>query len=382
MKRAQISEDLVGKRLTTEIRIESDQTNVLYKLRLPEGKKLTTKDIHYLQNTNLEFVCIKDKASSDFTHKFDIENISEIHDETVQILDKSVNDILDQDHDKAHDLRNLETLHQQIKKLIDAIKKTDYLRSFSLLRHHDDHTAQHSFDVCKLALEFAIEQRDFFLETLEEENGQTNYEFLDPIREMGLGALLHDIGKWTVSKEALTKSDQLSDHEWAEIEEHPIRGYELLKNLDEVVSRPVLLSTLDHHETYDGFGYPLKKSGRQIHLFGRIIKVVDVYSALTSNRPYSVGVSPKRAKQEMQFMQNKEKLHFDPKIFSKFMEMIPPYPIGQRVILSDGSMGVVVDYDPDEWNQPWINILNSSSNRFERNQTIQANTVDTPSIVN
>lgn len=133
-------------------------------------------------------------------------------------------------------------------------------------------------------------------------------------REIGVGALLHDVGKIAVPDQILLKPDKLTDAEWQEMRKHPEAGYRIvnrigfLKNAAEIV--------YSHHERYDGKGYPRGLKGDEIPLGARLFMVADVYDALTSNRPYK---SPLPHKEAMNEISRLSGLYFDPAIVKAFM---------------------------------------------------------------
>lgn len=384
MKRASIGMDLVGKRVAAELRIASRDPDVLYQLRFPEGKKLTAGDIRRLREADIEYICVNEDSTvtrEDIKTYLYSSEMRDVHQETVKILDQFANQIIPDNSFKTKEHRNLEALQGQVQKLIGTIRNTDYLYSYSLLRAHHDYAGRHSFEVCKHAIDFAINRHDFFEEKFEEEI-EDRLTTSDPIQEFGLAALLHDLGRWAVDQEVLEKSTRLNEEEWQEVENHPIEGYNILEELKDPVSDPIKFGALDHHESFDGTGYPLKKRGESIHLFGRILRVIDVYSALTSNRPYSVAVSPNRAKQKMGYMVKSGNQEFDPEILSEFFDLKPPFPIGQNVVLDDGSSAVVIDYEREEWDRPVVRITHPASETFSENDEMRVNVPDAPSIVN
>jgi len=134
------------------------------------------------------------------------------------------------------------------------------------------------------------------------------------IRQLRYGALLHDIGKLGVPDSILLKPGALTDAEWAIMRRHPQYAYELLSPI------AYLKAALDiphyHHEKWDGTGYPLGLKGAQIPLAARLFAVVDVWDALTSDRPYRAGWP---AAQAREYLQAQAGQHFDPRMVEVFM---------------------------------------------------------------
>lgn len=109
--------------------------------------------------------------------------------------------------------------------------------------------------------------------------------------ELGIGGLLHDIGKTKVPKDIINKKGPLDESEWAIMKQHSLFGYEILKDNPDVGTR-AKLAVLQHHEETNGTGYPVGLSGPQIDLFAKIVTIADIYNALTTDRSYSNARSP------------------------------------------------------------------------------------------
>ena len=139
----------------------------------------------------------------------------------------------------------------------------------------------------------------------------------DELAHARRGALLHDIGKMGVPDNILLKASPLTDEEWASMRKHPIYAYELLSPIDFL--RQALDIPYCHHEKWDGSGYPRGLKGEQIPLAARIFAVVDVWDALTSDRPYRKAWSRAKARKYIREQAGK---HFDPKVVNKFLEIL------------------------------------------------------------
>ncbi len=126
---------------------------------------------------------------------------------------------------------------------------------------------------------------------------------------MYLAALLHDIGKIGIPDAILHKSGPLDEQEWALMRKHPRIGYDILQNIPFLA--PALDAILQHHEKYNGKGYPAGLSGDAISLPARILTVVDVYDALTSHRPYRPAFSPEKA---LEMILEQAGQQFDPEV--------------------------------------------------------------------
>lgn len=131
------------------------------------------------------------------------------------------------------------------------------------------------------------------------------------------GALLHDLGKIAIPDSILLKEGPLTDEEWKTMREHPALAYNLL--LPIAYLRPALDIPYCHHEKWDGNGYPRGLKGEQIPLVARIFAVVDVWDALSSNRPYFEAWSSEKI---LEHIEKNAGTHFDPKVVKVFLEMI------------------------------------------------------------
>jgi putative nucleotidyltransferase with HDIG domain len=131
------------------------------------------------------------------------------------------------------------------------------------------------------------------------------------------GALLHDIGKMGIPDEILRKPDQLTIEERAIMEKHPMYAYEMLQSITYL--DPALEIPLLHHERWDGSGYPFGFRGEQIPVSARIFAVVDVYDALTSDRPYRVALTNDQA---IGYIRSKSGTHFDPEVVRIFLSFL------------------------------------------------------------
>ena len=131
------------------------------------------------------------------------------------------------------------------------------------------------------------------------------------------GALLHDIGKMAVPDSILLKNADLSDNEWAIIKMHPIHARNLLEKIPFL--KPALDIPYSHHEKWDGGGYPQGLSKEDIPFAARIFAVVDVWDALTSDRPYRQAWP---AEQVCEYIREQSGKHFDPEIVEVFLEIV------------------------------------------------------------
>lgn len=139
-------------------------------------------------------------------------------------------------------------------------------------------------------------------------------EALDHIRR---GAFLHDIGKMAITDSILMKTGPLNSEEWITMRQHPTIGYRMLSNIEYL--KPALDVVYCHHEKWDGSGYPRGLKGEEIPLSARIFAVIDVWDALTNNRPYRLAWPDAEVRA---YLRNEAGKHFDPRIIEEFLRIV------------------------------------------------------------
>ena len=209
------------------------------------------------------------------------------------------------------------------KSITDIILSSDSLSvSLEALKCSDEYTYKHSLDVATIS---TLIGRGLGLKA-------------NDLRDLATAGLLHDVGKRQISKAILHKNGPLDDNEFAIIKQHPLYTYNLLQPLD-TVSEVIRQACLQHHEKWNGSGYPLHLEGHNINFFARIITVADVFDALVTDRPYHKHYTPSDAIEMMNSMIG----HFDIDVYKLFLKTIVLYPVGTLVTLSDGSKATVVE---------------------------------------
>ena len=178
----------------------------------------------------------------------------------------------------------------------------------------------------------------------------------DELHDLGLSGLLHDLGKAFVPDRVLNKPGKLTPEEFSVMQSHPLKGYTLLRGV-KGLSRDILAGVLQHHEKWSGGGYPAGLQGEKINNFARIIAVVDIYDAMTSNRIYH----KKRAETDVLGFLFKEKASFAPSYVELFVKAVGIYPPGTLVRLTDGRMAIVCAANPDNSLMPVISLVDEHS---------------------
>ena len=135
-----------------------------------------------------------------------------------------------------------------------------------------------------------------------------------------LAAPMHDVGKVGIPDHILLKPGKLTDEEYTVMKAHPVIGHSILSGSTSPLLNMAAEIALNHHEKFDGTGYPMGLKGDAIPIVGRIVAVADVFDALTSARPYKPAWAVERA---VQFMREQRGLHFDPECVDAFFNQLP-----------------------------------------------------------
>lgn len=231
---------------------------------------------------------------------------------------------------------------ENIKKTLEVFKGS--LNVFQLLekmKNYDDLTYAHSQNVALIS--YAIGK---WLDLSQQQ-----------LSDLTLSALLLDIGKMQVPVELLNKKEKLTNDEYLECQKHAIYGHQLIKNYS-FVTEEVKQTVLLHHERIDGSGYPMGLKGDKIPLLARVLAIADVYSALTSERPYRQKQTPFKAIKTLE-LEYSNKL--DSKILYIFLQRIGNCFVGQSVELSNGSIGKIIFIPKQNIYRPIVKIKNSDT---------------------
>ncbi|MCK4863860.1 MAG: HD-GYP domain-containing protein [Gammaproteobacteria bacterium] len=219
------------------------------------------------------------------------------------------------------------------------------------MKERDEYTSIHCMNVCVMSVSFG---RTLGMEKAE-------------LEILGLGGLLHDLGKMRVPLEILNKPSKLTFEEFEVMKTHPMEGYNMLKEQGDLPAE-VLDIVKHHHERRNGKGYPSQLDGDQINNMTRIVAIVDVYDAITSDRCYHDAISPYDA---LKNMYEWVKEDFDKDMIEKFIKCLGIYPIGCVVELNLGHVGIVVSASEKSKLRPIVMlVLNSKREHFPKPKLI------------
>jgi HD-GYP domain-containing protein (c-di-GMP phosphodiesterase class II) len=242
----------------------------------------------------------------------------------------SVKDVITKINAKQYaDVRKLKRLAQNAVSLV--MEDESILLGLTTIKHYDEYTFNHCVNVSIYAM--AIGKRlGFSRKTL---------------TELGITALLHDVGKSKIPIEVLNKPASLDETEWELMKKHPLMGVEVVLNLKQLgeINPKMVVGIFDHHLKPDLTGYPKLFRKKGVSLFGRIIQVADSYDAMTTPRIYKkIPYTPEKA---MALLLRERGIHYDPLILKIFIGLVGIYPIGSLVLLTTREIGIVYKPNPD-----------------------------------
>ncbi|HNY49778.1 MAG TPA: HD domain-containing protein [Smithella sp.] len=308
-----------------------------------------------LQEHNISWVQIFPRQNEDETFN---ENLEEQKYEKARknyfLAIESVREVANKVTQGMVGVRKTRRLAQNI---VDMVQVDSALMiGMATIKDYDDYTYTHSVNVTLLAtcLGRHIELSDLALEHLT------------------ICGLFHDLGKVDVPKEILFKNGELTNGEWDLIKAHPVTGVRkiLMLNANPALRSRIILGPFEHHLNVDMTGYPHTMFTDNLSLIGKILHIADVYEAMTHERVYRTNYfTPDIVLKKMWEEAGKS---FDRILLKRFIHMMGIYPIGSVVELSNGSIGLVMDYpDENERSQPLVlALVRDDQGNWQRGETI------------
>lgn len=287
------------------------------RILLNAGTVLNSRYIEKMDSLGIPFVYIEDEIVG----PIEVEDL--IHDRIKIQTVKALKQITDNIRLRAEvDLRQISDL---VNGILDDLKGVpNLIVQLMDIRASNMYVYNHSVSVCILSV---ITGMSLSLDDLK-------------IKTLGLGAMLHDVGK------------SLSDGP-----EHTLHGFEILRS-NKTLNVTAAHVAYQHHERYDGEGYPRQLKGEEIHLYGAIVACANYYDNLVSEPDPSKRLLPYQALEAV-MAESGRALH--PEVVKAFIKNIAPYPVGTAVRLNDGSIGVVISVNQSMPSRPLIKLIANGS---------------------
>jgi HD-GYP domain-containing protein (c-di-GMP phosphodiesterase class II) len=214
------------------------------------------------------------------------------------------------------------------------------LLMLTALKSHSDYTFTHTVNVAILSLALV----------------QAISRDSDSVREYGIAAMMHDLGKMRIPKEILDKRSKLTDAEFDIIRRHPVDTVQILRETPGSSDLTIVVG-FEHHRRFDLTGYPVLKRPLPQHFGSRLVTVADAYDAMRSNRSYQKEIPPEQAYDILKQQSGKM---FDPALVNLFIRMMGAYPPGTRVRLTGGEEAMVLRANPEDPFHPIVRLLDES----------------------
>lgn len=290
---------IIGDKLAIPLSISNEQLGVIF-VETPKKNSFKNVNLTFLKSIANYAAVAMDKSQLFNDVYAQKQEIEALYEETAAVND-DLNDNINSLNKTKEELR---IKNDELLKYSESLN-TGYIQTVmslvNAIEAKDSYTSGHCQRVMEVSCEIAARMN------LDE----------NIIKDLRYAAILHDIGKIGISATILNKTERLTEQEFEEIKRHPQISYNILKNV-EFLGRG-LRAILEHHEKYNGLGYPNRLKGEEISLLGRILCIADAFDAMTSDRTYRKGITMELAIEEIERCKG---VQFDPKISDVFIEMI------------------------------------------------------------
>lgn len=309
MRRVDIDKIEIGSRLARSVYNASGQT------LLSQGTVLNSDFIKRLKGLGFTSIYIEDGFIDDVA----VDNL--ISEETRNQAVCCIKEVM-------ASIRSENTFQAcKVKKVVsdiveELIANGKMMMNLSDIRSFDDYTFFHSVNVTVISITI----------------GMTLFYPRNKLLDLGLGVLLHDIGKTQIPLGILNKPGKLTDDEFRYVQKHTWFGFEILRSNPDIKITSAHVA-LQHHERMDGSGYPRQLKGNDILEYARISAIADVYDALVHDRCYRRKLPIHKV---YEYFVEQTKYQFDSHFLDRFIQKIALYPQGTKVLLDDGRSGFVV----------------------------------------
>ncbi|MFV2057006.1 MAG: HD-GYP domain-containing protein, partial [Thiohalomonadales bacterium] len=248
---------------------------------------------------------------------------------------------------------DVEKTRQTVGNLVESVMRhPDALMLMTTMQDKSKQAVAHAINVCAMSVTFG--------RSLGFDERQ--------LSELGIGALLHDIGQIKLDQELLENFSNCSETQLKHFQDHTSYGSAILHNTEGLPASATSIAR-DHHERSNGTGYPQKLLGNEVDLFTKVVSIVDIYDNVTSGMH---GLPSIPCTEALKNMYTWRKNLFDPLLVEKFIQCLGIYPIGSVVELTSGDIGIVISLNPDLRLLPTVMLVKNS----------QKQTIETPKLIN
>ena len=277
-----------------------------------------------------------------------------------------------------HDLKEQENIRQAAEYFQELLSFTE--RTFTNFVTKSSLSIQSVGDAAKELIDKTRSLRNYILRLTDIKSDEKNYIIVQSVKtailsvamgimlkipvhkliELGMAALLHEIGLIRLPPHLYMSSRVLSKEEKRTISAHSVLGFKILKSFSFTI--PVCTAVLNHREHLDGSGYPRGLKGESISQFAMIIGIASSYSALTSQRPFRPAMDPHMA---IRSLLKERGTRYDETVLKSLVYCLSIYPLGSHVLLANSAMGMVVETSPENPKTPTVKILVQGGSRLK-----------------
>ena len=297
---------------------------------LKAGVELTNNYINKLKELGVFYLYVEDERLEDVD--IEDEKLLELKQESMKSMSNIMSNLYNCNEKELR--KSLVGIEGMINYIIEL---GDVNKSLYDIQTYDNYTFIHSIDTCIMASFLGVSA------------GYNKWQ----LREIGIGASLHDIGKTKIPLEILNKKTKLTDEEFNEIKNHPLYGAKILKK-NVIISDAIIKIVEQHHERIDGRGYPYGLEGKQITNYAKLACICDVYDAVSNDRCYRKKFSPNDA---YELILSGSGSNFDQELVCNFKNTFAIYPLGCGVRLSNKITGYVVRQNKGFPDRPIVRVL-------------------------
>jgi len=299
------------------------------------GTKVTHSILARILNLSIDFIYVKDENESiveDSGESFSFE--AEINKDFANTVESFKNVFMSAKFGQKIIVDEFKT---SVKPLVNNIINNDnILGNLRSIKLNDAYTYKHSINVGLVST------------MIGKWLGYNENDLADLV----IAGMLHDIGKSKVPSSIIDKKGPLNNGEFEIIQSHVDFGFEVL-SATEGINENIKLGVRHHHERFGGGGYQLGLKGENIHEFGRIIAIADIFDAMTSDRSYKSKISPFKV---AEYIRELSFDHLDPRITGVFLRKIAHFYVGNKVKLNNGNAGEVILVNKSNYTKPLIRI--------------------------